>query len=81
MWIVVVARAVVEKRRWERWMGVAVVVESLVEGVVGVVAWVIGSGRALGWVIGGSKVGLLYTSPSPRDRTRSRRASCAGKRK
>jgi hypothetical protein len=53
--IVDVARAVVEKWRWERWMGVVVVVESLVEGVVGVVIWVIEGGGALGWVIGGSK--------------------------
>lgn len=36
-------------------MGVVVVVESLVEGVVGVVIWVIEGGGALGWVIGGSK--------------------------
>jgi hypothetical protein len=56
MWIVVVARAVFDKGRWKRWMGVAVVVESLVEGVVGVVVWVIGGGRSLGWVIGGSRV-------------------------
>jgi hypothetical protein len=36
-------------------MGVVVVVESLIEGVVGVVTWVIEGGGALGWVIGGSK--------------------------
>ena len=55
MGIVDVARAAVEKWRWERWMGVVVVVESLIEGVVGVVTWVIEGGGALGWVFGGSR--------------------------